>query len=132
MSIRNRFSFVDISEGYDFVINTDFPEFSSARAQLAGIIETILLQHHRDLFDRYIRLGRREVSADSAVTSIPELPLKLADYYDDVAFDLDDTLAPVEHAVEQASKALLAYLQPISPRLHRLVEEGRVSREMKR
>lgn len=130
----------------NFLINTDFPSLAPARAQVASIVETLVMKHENRWMTWKNRILTESILQESQSQSQPQesqpqqsqqsqpqqsqpqqpqqtQPQQtqqgdtiLSDAYDLVVFDLDDTLVPVWHPIKPATEALLAYMTQHMPR----------------
>lgn len=110
----------------DFIVNTDYPDFSSARAQVAKLLEQIL-EKHPEHWNRY---KNRRRSDEHPVVNNKEV-FALSDYVDLVVFDLDDTLVPTEPALRAAQQAFLAFVSEKAPKTHVDLQQGKIGPVMK-
>ena len=96
----------------DFVVRTDFSGFAQARSQICRVLESIIAAHPRRWAawrarDRPGGRGGDVARAHTAVTSTTSL----AETYDAVVFDLDDTLVPVMAPLLEAFRVLQEELE---------------------
>ena len=104
----------------DFLINTDFPTKTCAKAQVARVVEN-LVQTHRENFQSW-KSRPFSVLSISRETSVgvmkesAEAEFKLSDHFDLVAFDLDDTLVPTLEPVNRGLEALNNFVRENMPK----------------
>jgi dephospho-CoA kinase len=99
----------------DFLIHTDYPGYTEARAQLARIIETIIVAHP----GRWRQWKARSLQPPEKSVSFSENPptvhaIKAA--YDIVLFDLDNTLVPLMRQLKPALEGILAFVHSNMPK----------------
>lgn len=110
-------------EKADFVVDTGYPEFSSARAQVASVIERII--------DRSPAQWERFTSAQRSAARKVDRGFMLSDHVDLVVFDLDDTLVPTEPALRAAQSVFLAYVAQHAPKTYSDLQQGKIGTVMK-
>lgn len=90
----------------DFIINTDSPNLSYAKAQVAQVVEGII-NKEQDRWDVWkVNYGNDRSSTTASASSHI-----LTEKFSAVVFDLDDTLVPVMGPIAEASKILDQYME---------------------
>jgi len=87
----------------DFLIHTDYEGHAAARAQIAKIIETVILTHP----DRWNQWKQRQ----SDISWMDSKIHPLRKMFDMFLFDLDDTLVPVLVQLQAAQMALFEFME---------------------
>mmetsp|Transcript_6652 Transcript_6652/g.6777 ORF Transcript_6652/g.6777 Transcript_6652/m.6777 type:complete len:555 (+) Transcript_6652:134-1798(+) len=89
----------------DYLIHTDHDSYAPAKAQVASIIENII-EKHPILWSRWKLQGSERLKEKSS---------SIADSFDLVVFDLDDTLVPVFDPIKVATEALSLHMDEFMP-----------------
>jgi dephospho-CoA kinase len=93
----------------DFLIHTDFPSLAPARAQVASVVEALVSKH-----------ATRWAAWKSRPAAVPVKAVDtrgpIAEAFDLVVFDLDDTLVPVFNPIKPATEALFDFMAQRMPR----------------
>ena len=99
----------------DFVVRTDFSGFAQARSQICRVLESIIAAHPRRWAAWQARDrpgGGRGGDVARANDLVPSTSTtSLAEAYDAVIFDLDDTLVPVMAPLLEAFRVLQEELE---------------------
>lgn len=94
----------------DFVIRSDYESYSQGRAQLASILEQILVKER----ERFHLWNSRDIQSEEEE--------RKGRSFDVVIFDLDDTLCPSSGPLKRAYKELQSYLMTHCPKVWENIE----------
>ena len=116
----------------DFLIHTDFPSLAPARAQVASVVEALVSKHagRWEAWKSRVAAVATAAAADAAAAAANAADAEayaaasttgagagsLADAFDLVVFDLDDTLVPVFHPIKPATEALFDFMAQQMPK----------------
>jgi dephospho-CoA kinase len=91
----------------DFIVRTDFPGYAEAKAQVASILESIIASKSDVLTSwMQLQLQRKPVPMRSE-----SQPSSIADLFDVVIFDIDDTIVPLMGPINKALAELLSFVE---------------------
>lgn len=114
----------------DYVVDTGFPEYSSARAQVASVIESIV-DKHPEHWEQFITREKSSIFQGNTELLKKTDDFILSDHVDLVVFDLDDTLVPTESALRAAQFAFLSFIAEVAPKTHVDLQQGKIGGVMK-
>lgn len=95
----------------DFIIDTNSPNLSYAKAQVAQVVEGII-EKEQDRWDVWkVNYGNGKLATSSSGSGGSGSCQILTEKFSAVVFDLDDTLVPVMGPIMEASKMLDQYME---------------------
>ena len=90
-------------EKADYLVHTDFPGYSEAKAQIANVIENIIYKN-KDKFSIWMK--RTSINSDLLSDTFD-----LKKYFDIILFDIDDTLVPLMEPINSAIEKLTQFTE---------------------
>ena len=114
----------------DYLVHTDYPGYSEAKAQIANIVENIIQKNHLS-YVRWTQKSKRkppsEVTTASTTTSAAtstatSSSFHLKDHFDLILFDIDDTLVPLMGPINSAIHKLHEYAAINMPKSYNTIK----------
>jgi hypothetical protein len=122
----------------DYLVHTDYPGYSEAKAQIANIVESIIQKNHLS-YVRWTQKSKRkppsEVTTTSTTTTAAAATatatststatsssFNLKDHFDLILFDIDYTLVPLMGPINSAINKLHEYAAINMPKSYNTIK----------